>query len=139
MTTFASSTYALQAPTRDRAAARRAARSQLEEMSKAWKVHGGLLNYAQGALTLGVSTKRVHELVRLGKLEKFEFLGRPYVSLNQVCERADQDLRAGRPRRSLGQRIAATVKVLANSDSVQARAVAVPGPKARRKQERKQK
>ncbi len=139
MTTLASSTFALQAPARDRAAARRAARSQLQEMSKVWNDEGGLLNYAQAALVLDVSTKRVSELVKFNKLEKFEFLGRPYVSLDQVCERADQDLKAGRPRRSLGQRVVTTAKVFANADSVQARAVAVPESKARRKQARKQK
>jgi predicted XRE-type DNA-binding protein len=139
MSTLTSSTFALRAPAPDREAARRAARSQLQEMSKVWNEQGGLLNYAQAALVLDVSTKRVSELVRLEKLKKFEFLGRPYVSLNQVCERADQDLRAGRPRRSIGQRVANTVIVLTKTDSVQARAAAVPGPKTRRKKERKQK
>jgi hypothetical protein len=137
MTTLASSTFALQAPARDRAAARRAARSQLKEMSKVWNAQGGLLNLAQGALVLGVSAKRVHELVRFGKLEKFEFLGRPYVSLNQVCKRADQDLKAGRPRRSVGQRVIMTAKVFAKADSLQARAVAVPESNSRRKQRKK--
>ena len=35
----------------------------------------GLLNYAQAALLLDVSTKRISELVRLRKLKPFDFLG----------------------------------------------------------------
>ena len=50
----------------------------------------GLLNCAQAGLVLDVSTQRVSELVRLRKLTRFEFFGRPYVSLREVGDRLAQ-------------------------------------------------
>src|SRR5947209_19863608 len=107
MSEIASSTFALQAPPADRAAAREEARRQLKKMSDAMVEEKGLLNHAQAALMLDVSTKRVCELVRLGKLTDFVFLGRKYVSMREVCDRNTQELNAGCPSRSAGQRIAA--------------------------------
>src|SRR2546429_1774223 len=98
MTALASSTVALQAAPADRAAARVAAYAELQEMSKAMVQEKGLLNYAQAGLLLDVSTKRISELVRLGKLKRFDFLGRTYVSMREVGERYQQELRVGRPR-----------------------------------------
>ena len=92
----------------------------------------GLLNQAQAGLLLDVSTKRVSELVRLGKLTRFEFLGRTYVSLREVGDRLARQVKAGRPKRSFGQRLSTTVKVVAHSDPLQVAAEAVPA-KARRK------
>src|SRR6266550_2435451 len=110
MTAIASSTVALQARPADRAAARAEAYAELEEMSKAMVEEKGLLNYAQAALLLDVSTKRISELVTLGKLKPFDFLGRRYVSMREVGERYQQDLKAGRPRQSVGKRAVASVK-----------------------------
>src|SRR5437764_7426362 len=84
MTEIASSTFALQAAPAQRAAAREEARRQIKRMSQAMIDEKGLLNHAQAALLLDVSTKRVGELVRLGKLTDFTFLGRKYVSMRQV-------------------------------------------------------
>jgi len=53
-------------------------------MSEAMIEEKGLLNHAQAALLLDVSTKRVGELVRLGRLTDFTFLGRKYVSMREV-------------------------------------------------------
>jgi len=92
----------------------------------------GLLNYAQAGLVLDVSTKRVSELVRLGKLTRFEFLGRTYVSLREVGDRLSQQRKAGRPRRSFGQRLLTAAKTVARSDVAQVAAEAFPA-KARRK------
>ena len=103
MTIAASSTLALQSPRADRAAARAQAYAELQEMSEAMVREKGLLNYAQAALLLDVSTKRMSELVRTGKLTRFDFLGRPYVSMREVGQRYQQDLKAGRPRRSVGR------------------------------------
>ena len=102
-------------------------REELKAMSEAMVAQGGLLNHAQAAVVLNVSTKRVGELVRLGKLQRFDFLGRTYVSLNKVSERADQDLQAGRPVRNTGQRLIAAAKMLANTDVTQARVGAFGG------------
>ncbi|PYI86807.1 MAG: hypothetical protein DMF09_00430 [Verrucomicrobia bacterium] len=120
MSEIASSTFALQAPPADRAAAREEARHQLKKMSDAMVQEKGLLNHAQAALLLDVSTKRVGELVRLGKLTDFIFLGRKYVSMKEVDERSKQELKAGRPRRGIGKLATASLKAAVKTDSVQA-------------------
>src|SRR6266404_5486289 len=102
MTALASSTFALQAPSRERAAARREAYAELQKMSETMVREKGLLNYAQAGLLLDVSTKRISELVRLKKLRRFDFLGRTYVSMKDVGERYQQELKAGRPPSSVG-------------------------------------
>jgi hypothetical protein len=119
MTAIASSTLALQAAPADRAAAREEAHREMGRMSEAMIEEKGLLNHAQAALLLDVSTKRVGELVRLGKLTDFVFLGRKYVSMREVWERNTQELKAGRPPRPAGQRIAAQLKAAVNADSAQ--------------------
>jgi len=102
MSRIVSSTFALQAAPGDRARAREEARQQAEKMSEAMIEQKGLLNHAQAALLLDLSTKRVGELVRLGKLTNFTFLGRKYVSMR---DRNKQDLKAGRRPRRMGQRL----------------------------------
>jgi hypothetical protein len=140
MTATGSSTLALQAPRADRAAARAQAYAELQEMSEAMVREKGLLNYAQAALLLDVSTKRVSELVRTGKLERFDFLGRTYVSMREVGERYQQDLKAGRPPHSVGKRAAASVKAALQTDRVQAKLGGFAGPYVRaRERERKEK
>jgi hypothetical protein len=104
MSRIVSSTFALQAAPEDRTAAREEARQQVEKMSEAMIEEKGLLNHAQAALLLDVSTKRVGELVRLGKLTDFTFLGRKYVSIREVCGGSKQDLKAGRPPRLVEHR-----------------------------------
>src|SRR5882672_9529567 len=119
MTVAASSTLALQASRADRAVVRAKAYAELQEMSRAMVCEKGLLNYAQAALLLDVSTNRVSELVRTGKLRRFDFLGRTYVSMREVGERCQQDLKAGRPRRSVGKRAVASIKAALKTDSAQ--------------------
>jgi hypothetical protein len=121
MTIIASSTVALKASPRDRAAARRAAYDELQEMSKAMVQQKGLLNYAQAGLLLDVSTKRISELVRLGKLTRYHFLGRNYVSMRGVGERYQQELKAGRPARGIAKRTVASIKAALKTDSAQAK------------------
>src|SRR5437899_9789467 len=110
MSEIASSTFALQAPPADRAAAREEALRPLKKMSDAMVQEKGLLNHAQAALLLDVSTKRVGESVRLGKLTDFIFLGRKFVSMKEVDERSKQELKAGRPRRGIGKLATASRK-----------------------------
>jgi hypothetical protein len=121
MTAIASSTFALQSAPRDRAAARQQAYAELQGMSKAMVGEKGLLNYAQAGLLLDVSTKRISELVRLGKLKRYPFLGRNYVSMREVGERYQQELKAGRPRRSFGKRAVASIKAALKTDRAQAK------------------
>lgn len=109
-------------------------RRELQRMSDAMVEEKGLLNHAQAGLMLDVSTKRVGELVRQGKLTRFDFLGRTYVSMREIWERNRQELRAGRPARPTGRRIAAQLKAAVQTDSLQARLGGYAGPymKARR-------
>ena len=128
MTAVASSTLALQARPADRAAARAEAYGELQEMSKAMIEQKGLLNFAQAGLLLDVSTKRISELVRLGKLKRFDFLGRTYVSMLEVGERYQQELKAGRPPRSFPKRAVASVKAALKTDGAQAKLGGYAGP-----------
>jgi hypothetical protein len=89
-------------------------------MSKEMAEQEGLLNHSQAALFLDVTPARVTELVNLGALKRFEFLGRTYVSVKQVMERRKAGWGVGRPRRGkLVERLALTAKVLARNDSAQ--------------------
>jgi hypothetical protein len=121
MTTTFSSTLALQAAPEDRAEARREAEKEFRAMSDAMIAEKGLLNHAQAALLLDVSTKRVGELVRLRKLTDFTFLGRKYVSMREVWTRNKQELKAGRPRHSFLKRAQASLHAAAKTDRNQAR------------------
>jgi hypothetical protein len=117
MSRIVSSTFALQAAPEDRAIAREEARQQVEKMSEAMIQEKGLLNHAQAALLLDVSTRRVGELVKLGKLTDFTFLGRRYVSMREIWDRNKQDLKAGRPPRPMGQRFPGQSKAAAKTDA----------------------
>lgn len=140
MTAIASSTFALAAAAQDREAARLKVKSDLERMSAAMVKEKGLLNHAQAGLMLGVSTKRVGELVRLGKLTDFEFLGRKYVSMRELCDRNKQEAKAGRPMRPKGERIMASVKAAIKTDKNQFRLRGYAGPYQKHlEQERKRK
>ena len=142
MTSTTSSTFALRAPPSDRAAARKLAQQEFYKMSEAMVEEKGLLNHAQAGLLLNVSTKRVGELVRLRKLTDFAFLGRKYVSMREVWERNQQELKAGRPPLPTGQRMVAQVKAALKHDSVQARLGGFQGPyqkKLREEEKRKRK
>lgn len=134
MTAIASSTLALHARPADRAAARQAAYAELQKMSQAMVDEKGLLNYAQAGLLLDVSIKRISELVRLGKLRPYHFLGRRYVSMREVGERYQHELKAGRPKRNVAKRAVASVKAAFKTDAAQAKLGGARGPyvKARR-------
>jgi hypothetical protein len=139
MTAIASSTFALQSAPRDRAAARRAAYAELKEMSDAMVNEKGLLNYPQAGLLLDVSTKRISELVRLQKFTPYEFLGRKYVSMREVRERYQQELKAGRPARSFGKRAVASVRAAFKTDRVQAKLGGYAGASGKAEYEAKKK
>jgi hypothetical protein len=130
-----SSTLALRADPDDRAEARRRAEEEFRAMSDAMVKEKGLLNHAQAALLLDVSTKRVGELVKLGKLRDFTFLGRKYVSMREVRERNEQELKAGRPRMPAGKRIKASLKAALAHDSLQVRQGGFQGPYQRKLRE----
>lgn len=85
-------------------------------MSKAMVEQQGLLNHAQAGLFLEVSTKRISELVRLGKLTRFDFVGRICVSYKEVRARRERHLKAGRPPRRIGKRVLPGLQAVANLD-----------------------
>ncbi len=104
----------------DRAESRAIARAELERMSKAMIEEEGLLNHAQAADVLGVSVKRVWELVRNEKLKRLDFAGRTYVSWKEVRQRCDDEVKAGeRIKRSLGKRLVIGVKAALKTDEAQ--------------------
>jgi hypothetical protein len=133
MAVVASSKFSVGASANGRAAEREEMRRELQLMSDAMVEEKGLLNHAQAALMLDVSTKRVGELVRQGKLKRFDFLGRTYVSMREIWERNRQELRAGRAPRPIGRRIAASLKAAVQTDSLQARLGGYAGPYVRAK------
>ena len=89
---------------------------ELRAMSNAMVDEGGLLNHAQAAVVLDVSTRRIGELVETGNFRRFEFLGRTYVSLREVMERRNADIKAGRPPRRGVERVKKTVQFIAKAD-----------------------
>jgi len=109
--------------------------TELREMSRISKREEGLLNHSQAASVLDVSTRRIGELVELGKLERYDFLGRTYVSVREILVRRGADVKAGRPPRSIAQRIGTVAKVLTQYDPLNATidAVSPDGKKARRR------
>jgi hypothetical protein len=89
---------------------------ELRAMGRAMKEEDGLINHAQAALVLEVSTRRVGELVDTGKFKRFEFLGRTYVSVREVLERREADVKSGRPPREGLARVKTVLGVVANYD-----------------------
>lgn len=107
---------------------------ELRQMSRVSVQEDGLLNHAQAAAVLEVSPRRVAELVELGRLTRHDFLGRTYVSVREVLERREADVKAGRPPRSLRQKVRTVTRVVSNYDPVNAIIDAVnPEPKKRKK------
>lgn len=113
----------------ERSEERELARAIADKMSKAMIEEEGLLNHTQAALLLGVSVKRVGELVRLGKLSRFDFLGRTYVSMREVRARDREELAAGRrKKRKLPERVVDSVKAAFKTDSLQMQMGGYAGP-----------
>lgn len=94
-------------------------RAELDQMGEVMIREKGLLNAAQAAIWLGRSRERVYELMELGILTKFEFLGRIYLSFEEVRLRREADVKAGRPARNLGQRIKMKLQSVAAADAGQ--------------------
>ena len=80
---------------------------------------GGLLSPSQAAVHLGVSKVRVHQLMEAGILRKWVYLGKPYVSCQDVADRREADVKTGRPKRGVVDRIKGAAKVIAANDMVQ--------------------
>jgi hypothetical protein len=94
--------------------------AEVRQMSRVSVRENGLLNHVQAAAVLDVSPRRVAELVELGKLTRHDFLGRTYVSVREVLERLEADVKAGRPPRSIAQRIRTAARVVGSYDPLNA-------------------
>jgi hypothetical protein len=104
--------------------------AELRQMTHVSQREEGLLNHAQAAAILGVSPRRIGELVQLGKFCRYNFLGRTYVSVREVLERRKAELKVGRPPLSIAQKIRTAAKILGNYDALNAAIDAVtPEPK----------
>jgi hypothetical protein len=111
--------------------------AELRQMSRVSQREEGLLNHAQAAAVLEISTRRVGELVELGTLTRHDFLGRTYVSVREVLERREADVKAGRPLRSIAQRIRAAATVVGNYDPLNAAIdVVMPEPNKRKRKQK---
>lgn len=138
MIVAASSSFALQSSVTDRAAARQKALNEWQAMSNAMVEEKGLLNYPQAALLLNVSTKRISELVRLGKFTRFDFMGRTYVSMREVRDRFQAETKAGRPPLSKRKVMVASLKAPFKHDIKQLQLGGFQGPyEKKRRQEQK--
>jgi len=102
-------------------------------MSQAMVDEEGLLNLPQAALLLNVSTKRISELVREGKLKSCQFFGRTYVSVKDVRKRYREGLKAGFPPLTKGQRIIASVRATLKTDRYQVKLGGYAGAHVRAK------
>ncbi len=110
---------------------------ELDDMSAVMVREEGLLNHSQAALLLDITPARLTELVNLGKLTRYDFLGRTYVSVKEVKNRREQDLKAGRPVRNLVQKVAVGIKAALKTDAVQAKQGGFAGPFEKAKSRRK--
>jgi len=101
---------------------------EFEAMSKTIVEQEGLLSPSQAGLILEVSARRVSELLELGKLTRFDFLGRTYVSSLEVRARREMDLKAGRPARDTMAKLKMTLKAVSQFDVPQLAVIATNKP-----------
>ena len=127
-TTLALSATEMARSAKDRTKRKAELSRELDEMSAVMVREEGLLNHSQAALLLDISPARLTELVNLGKLTRYDFLGRTYVSVKEVKNRGEQDLKAGRPVRNLAQKVAVGIKTALKTDAVQAKQGGFAGP-----------
>jgi hypothetical protein len=133
---FSSASDAGDSKPADATTQKKAIRKEFEAMSQAMINEQGLLNHAQAATVLEVSTRRIGELVELGIFHRFDFLGRTYVSAREVRERYNQELKAGRPKRSIAKNVGLAVKVVLKTDANQAKQGGFSGPYNRDKEKK---
>lgn len=115
-------------PTKQRKSSLKSILGEFDAMSKAMVEQEGLLSPSQAGLILEVSARRVSELVELGKLTRFDFLGRTYVSSLEVRARREMDLKAGRPARGTMAKLKMTLKAVSQFDVPQLAVIATNKP-----------
>lgn len=110
---------------------------ELRAMSAAMIEEEGLLNHAQAALVLDISTRRIGELVETGKFTRFEFLGRTYVSVREVVARRQADIKSGRPPRVGVEKIKKAAQLVSKFDLTNLAVGSLVGDLDRAKKRRK--
>jgi hypothetical protein len=101
---------------------------ELQRMRKTTEREEGLVNIPQAAILLSVSRERIRELMVLGTLSRYEFLGHIYLSFREVTQRREQDVKGGRPKRNIIQRIGIGLHAAAHTDILQAKQGGYAGP-----------
>ncbi len=112
------------------------AREELDAMSRAMVEEKGLLNFQQAATLLGVTRQRVYELSMTGVLRRFTFCGAHYVSYREVVARRQADIKGGRPKRGLVERVKVSLTATAQTDRAQAKLGGYAGPVHRPKKKK---
>jgi hypothetical protein len=92
---------------------------ELQRMRKTTEREEGLVNIPQAAILLSVSRERIRELMVLGHI---------YLSFREVTQRREQDVKGGRPKRNIIQRIGIGLHAAAHTDILQAKQGGYAGP-----------
>ena len=101
---------------------------ELQRMRKVTEREEGLVNIPQTAILLDVSRERVRELMQLGTLSRFEFLGHIYLCFREINARRSQDIKSGRPKRNFLQKLGAGLHATAYTDKLQVKQGGYAGP-----------
>jgi hypothetical protein len=136
-TAFSLSATEMARSAKDRKRCKEELARELDSMSAVMVREKGLLNHSQGALLLDITPARLTELANRGKLTRYDFLGRTYVSVEEIKNRRAQDVKAGRPARTPIQRVAVGVQAALKTDAVQAAQGGFAGPYEKAKRRRK--
>ncbi len=97
----------------------------IKDFIKLSKEEGGLLLPYQAALVLDVSRVRIFQLLDAGLLASWDFFGQRYLSVQQLQARRDADVKGGRPKKTLAQRVVGTAKSLSRTNAAQMISAAV--------------
>jgi hypothetical protein len=89
-------------------------------MHKVTEEEEGVLNLRQAATCLGVTPRRVQQLVLEGSLTRWTFMGHHYVSFREVAARRLSDVKLGRPRRGILTRVKISLQAALQTDAAQA-------------------
>jgi len=101
---------------------------ELQRMRRTTEREEGLVNIPQASVLLDVSRERIRELMQLGTLSRYEFLGHIYLSFREINARRTQDIKSGRPKRNFLQKLGAGLHATALTDKLQAKQGGYAGP-----------
>jgi len=73
---------------------------ELKEMREQADEHGGLVPPLVAACLLDVSKQRVNDMINSGILHRYEWFGKPFISVKEVAAYVNSERRTGRPARN---------------------------------------